>query len=126
MSKLIPQFPAGGEDSLETVTQQDYAAWVGQGPVSPRHQEMLSKSDRGIVMLRTMIRQAMEAVQRGEDPVGVVRNAAVNEPFIDLHFESEGQAQPLTRLASSRSAAPASCPSPCVVFGAPPHERRDR
>jgi hypothetical protein len=48
---------------------------------------MLSRSDRGITMYRSMLRSALEAVVRGEDPIGVVRDPAINEPSIHLEFE---------------------------------------
>jgi 5,5'-dehydrodivanillate O-demethylase len=85
--KQIPQRPTGKETLLETILQQDFSAWVGQGPVTPRHLEMLGKSDRGIAMFRSMLRQAIEDVQAGVDPIGIIRDPEENEPWVSLHFE---------------------------------------
>ena len=36
-------------------------------------------SDEGVILLRKMFKQSIEAVQRGEDPVGIIRDPAKNE-----------------------------------------------
>jgi 5,5'-dehydrodivanillate O-demethylase len=80
------------DDSLfafDSVLRQDFAVWLSQGPVAPRHLESLGRSDRGIVMYRMMLRQAIEAVERGEDPIGTIRDPAVNDPWVPLNFEGE-------------------------------------
>ena len=51
----------------------DYDAQVSQRPIALHALEHLVSHDRGIVMLRTMVRQGIRAVERGEDPTGVVR-----------------------------------------------------
>jgi hypothetical protein len=48
-------------------------------PVFPRciaihANEHLATSDRGVIMTREMLRAAVEAVARGEDPAGIVRD----------------------------------------------------
>ena len=49
----------------------DWEAQVGQGPITFHSEEHLASSDRGIVMLRRMFEQQVEAVAKGEDPLGV-------------------------------------------------------
>lgn len=49
----------------------DAEAMVSQGPVAARNHEHLASSDRGVIMVRQRIREALEAVERGEDPAGV-------------------------------------------------------
>jgi nitrite reductase/ring-hydroxylating ferredoxin subunit len=46
----------------------DYDAQVGQRPIARRALEHLGATDRGIVMLRKIVRDGINAVQRGEDP----------------------------------------------------------
>jgi 5,5'-dehydrodivanillate O-demethylase len=58
------------------VINQDILAWVGQGRIADRSKEYLSGSDRGIVMMRKRYFDEIEKVRRGEDPKGVVRDAA--------------------------------------------------
>ena len=61
------------------VMNQDFIAWVGQGAIADRTQEHLGLSDRGIVMIRQRFLAELEAIARGEEPKGVIRDAAKNE-----------------------------------------------
>ena len=49
----------------------DAAAMVSQGPVAARNREHLASSDRGVILIRQRIQEALDAVERGEDPAGV-------------------------------------------------------
>jgi hypothetical protein len=49
----------------------DWEAQTGQGPVSFHSEEHLRTSDRGIVLLRRLLEKQLDAVARGEDPIGV-------------------------------------------------------
>jgi nitrite reductase/ring-hydroxylating ferredoxin subunit len=49
----------------------DYEAQVGQGPVTLHSEEHLASSDRGIAMLRRLLRRQARAVAEGRDPAGV-------------------------------------------------------
>jgi 5,5'-dehydrodivanillate O-demethylase oxygenase subunit len=80
-----------GEYELTTFIAQDLMAWETQGPVCDRTQELTGVSDRGIYMFRNLLRQQIQAVQAGKDPVGVVRDPKINE-IIRFTF-SEGQAK---------------------------------
>ena len=44
---------------------------VSQGVIAHHSEEHLATSDRGIVMLRRLLRQQLEAVARGDNPAGV-------------------------------------------------------
>jgi nitrite reductase/ring-hydroxylating ferredoxin subunit len=46
----------------------DYDACASQGPIANRKGEHLGTTDRGVVMLRRMLTQAIRAVERGEAP----------------------------------------------------------
>ena len=82
-------FDANGKVVPNNIPQQDMLAWVSQGPISDRANEHLAASDSGITLYRRMLNEALDAVARGEDPIGVVRDRAENEPWIDLHREDE-------------------------------------
>jgi 5,5'-dehydrodivanillate O-demethylase len=60
------------------VMNQDFIAWVGQGRIADRTRERLVMSDRGIVMLRKQLHDDLAAIERGVDPLGVIRDPAVN------------------------------------------------
>jgi nitrite reductase/ring-hydroxylating ferredoxin subunit len=54
----------------------DYEAQVSQGPITLHSEEHLVRSDRGIVMLRSLLKRQVEAVARGENPNGVAFEGA--------------------------------------------------
>ncbi len=49
----------------------DYEAMVSQGPIARHSEEHLATSDRGIVMLRRLLKRQIEALAEGRDPAGV-------------------------------------------------------
>jgi 5,5'-dehydrodivanillate O-demethylase oxygenase subunit len=52
---------------------QDRMALETQGPIADRTIERLATSDRGIVMYREILEREIQRVERGLDPLGVVR-----------------------------------------------------
>jgi phenylpropionate dioxygenase-like ring-hydroxylating dioxygenase large terminal subunit len=50
----------------------DFDAQVGQRPIAVHGLEHLGTTDRGVIQLRKLIRDGIDAVQRGEDPLGVL------------------------------------------------------
>ena len=54
----------------------DYDAQTGQGPIAVHAREHLGNTDRGVVMMRRLIRQGIKDVQEGRDPLGIVRDGA--------------------------------------------------
>ncbi|MFM9968275.1 MAG: Rieske 2Fe-2S domain-containing protein [Burkholderiales bacterium] len=89
---------AAGEYNMEIVTAQDSMAWETQGAITDRTQEHLATSDRGVVMFRRMLKEQIEIVRNGGDPMGVVRDPAKNKIIeldsinerIGLYRSSEG------------------------------------
>jgi 5,5'-dehydrodivanillate O-demethylase len=68
---------------------QDRVAQEGQGSIYDRTAEHLGYTDRGVILLRRLHKESIEAVQNGLDPIGVIRDAAKNElirlkPYEDL------------------------------------------
>jgi 5,5'-dehydrodivanillate O-demethylase oxygenase subunit len=64
---------------------QDVVMWETQGVISDRTTEHLGASDKGIVLLRRTMFENIEKVQRGEDPLGIVRDP--NHGIIDTNFD---------------------------------------
>ena len=61
-------------DMTEQEHQQfpgDYEAQVGQGAVTLHSEEHFGQSDRGILMIRRMLGDQLEAISAGRDPIGV-------------------------------------------------------
>ena len=63
-------------------------AWVGQGAISDRTTEHLATSDKGILLYRKLLLENIEKVERGEDPIAVIRDAEINEPMIAIDRSS--------------------------------------
>jgi 5,5'-dehydrodivanillate O-demethylase oxygenase subunit len=76
----IPLKDSEGEFVLNTIVNQDFSAWVTQGPVTPRHLEHLGRSDLGVTMLRQWLSDNIAKVQRGEEPGALIRDPAINTP----------------------------------------------
>ena len=49
----------------------DWDAQVSQRPIAVHAIEHLGRSDRGVALVRRMIREGIETVQRGDDPLGI-------------------------------------------------------
>ena len=58
---------------------QDRAAQESQGAIYDRTTEHLAHTDRGVILLRRLYKESIEAVKNGLDPLGVIRDPAKNE-----------------------------------------------
>lgn len=76
-----------GRFTVESIIGQDMMAWVTQGPISNRSTERLGTSDKGVILYRSLLLEQVEKVERGEDPLGVIRDEAENEI---IHLPTEG------------------------------------
>jgi 5,5'-dehydrodivanillate O-demethylase len=71
--------------TLKHIIPQDHMAWETQGPIANRTVERLATTDRGVVMLRDLMKNEIAKVARGEDPMGVERDP--NHPVIDTNVD---------------------------------------
>jgi 5,5'-dehydrodivanillate O-demethylase oxygenase subunit len=81
--------PWGTEDGQyrrESIQGQDMMMFVSMGEIDFRN-EHLGESDKGVAFYRRTLLNECEKVARGEDPLGVVRDPAKNEPYIVLPYE---------------------------------------
>ncbi len=75
-----PRARHGGKPWLELTEEEhqqmpgDAEAMVSQGAIAVHAREHLATSDRGVIMLRKLLEREIDAVRRGEDPIGVVRD----------------------------------------------------
>ena len=67
-----------GEYRLDQVLAQDAMAWETQGAPTDRTQEHLGVGDEGIILLRKILREQIDTVRNGGEPLGVVRDAQKN------------------------------------------------
>jgi hypothetical protein len=49
----------------------DYEAQVGQGPITLHSEEHFGQSDRGVLMVRRMLREQLDLLEAGKEPAGV-------------------------------------------------------
>lgn len=63
---------------MKKVSAQDSMAWETQGAVTDRRQEHLGVADEGIILLRKLLKEQIEIVQHGQDPIGVIRDPEKN------------------------------------------------
>jgi hypothetical protein len=76
---------------------QDRVAQESQGAIYDRTKEHLGASDQGVIMLRNMIKESIEAVQQGKDPVWVIRDQRKNENItFDASMQEIGELAPNT------------------------------
>jgi len=71
----------------DTIQKQDYIAWAAQGPISDRTHEHLTATDKGVILYHKLLVESMDKVERGEDPLGIIRDPAENEPKIVIPRE---------------------------------------
>ena len=62
----------------------DFEAMVGQGPIALHSREHLATTDKGIAMLRRLLKRQVRVVAEGGDPIGV----AFNEKDAMLRFDA--------------------------------------
>jgi 5,5'-dehydrodivanillate O-demethylase len=67
-----------GNYRLDLIPAQDALAWESQGALTDRSREHLGAADRGVIMLRKLIREQIDVVKAGQDPLGVIRDPAKN------------------------------------------------
>jgi 5,5'-dehydrodivanillate O-demethylase len=118
--------PQSGDWIASHVINQDYVAWVGQGTIADRTQEHLGRSDRGVVMMRRRFLADIEAIERGEDPKGIVRDPEINRcisiPMIGRDLYINGLT--LEQLQSSPALVP-STPDQFPFLAGQPEAVRD-
>ena len=83
----LPYRHEDGRIVVETTKGQDMMAWITQGDISDRSTEHPVTSDRGVLLYRRLLLENIEKVERGEDPLGVVRDPAKNFPMIEIPRE---------------------------------------
>ncbi len=71
--------------TLQHIIPQDHMAWETQGPIANRTDERLATTDRGVIMLRDLMKSEIAKVARGEDPIGVERDP--NHSMIDTNVD---------------------------------------
>lgn len=67
-----------GDFLMDNNGSQDSMAWETQGPIRDRTIEHLGAGDRGVVLFRQVLKEQIEVVRNGDDPIGVIRDRQRN------------------------------------------------
>jgi 5,5'-dehydrodivanillate O-demethylase len=86
--RFTPLKTAPRKYRMDMVSAQDSMAWETQGELTDRATEHLGVGDEGVIELRKLLREQIERVQQGFDPLGVIRDPAKNQ-LIDLGVINE-------------------------------------
>jgi 5,5'-dehydrodivanillate O-demethylase oxygenase subunit len=73
-----------GRFNMTMVPAQDAMAWETQGGVTDRSQENIGASDIGVITLRKLLKEQIDIVRDGGEPMGVVRDPEKNKV---IHFD---------------------------------------
>ncbi|MEE8518946.1 MAG: Rieske 2Fe-2S domain-containing protein [Dehalococcoidia bacterium] len=84
-----PLTDESGAYILDNVLSQDMVAWYGQGEVADRTQEHLGVSDACVIAYRKLLKEQIEIVQKGGEPINVFRDpSTIERPELALVPES--------------------------------------
>jgi 5,5'-dehydrodivanillate O-demethylase oxygenase subunit len=101
----VPLKKDNGEYRLDYVLGQDMVAWTEQGEISDREEEHLGGSDVLVVAYRNLLREQIERVKAGQEPMNIFRDPAeIDSPELRIPGNQSGEA-PIrnTSLGSSVS-----------------------
>jgi 5,5'-dehydrodivanillate O-demethylase len=77
--EFFPMRNQQGQYRLDQVLVQDAMAWETQGAITDRTQEHLGIGDEGIIIFRKLLREQIETVRKGDEPLGVIRDPQMNQ-----------------------------------------------
>jgi 5,5'-dehydrodivanillate O-demethylase len=77
--RYVELLDENNEFAHQTLTfNQDYMSWSTQGPLAERDHEKLGESDKGIILFRRQLKQQMDLVSDGGQPMNVFREPGSN------------------------------------------------
>jgi 5,5'-dehydrodivanillate O-demethylase len=77
----LPGLDAQGHPTwsvMDVAGMQDMLMWHARGPIADRSMEELGSGEDGIILHRRLLEENLRRVERGEDPMGVMRDPARN------------------------------------------------
>ena len=95
----VPIYDESGGLIPDLVNHQDFVAWVTQGPLAERDMEKLGESDRGIILFRKQLRDQIEIVSDGGDPINVFRDPSKAQ-YLELPLERWPGLQEASRFST--------------------------
>ncbi|HEY6199695.1 MAG TPA: Rieske 2Fe-2S domain-containing protein [Candidatus Binatia bacterium] len=77
-----------GRFDLSTVPAQDAMAWETQGGIADRSLENLGVGDKGVIFLRKLLKEQIDLVKNGGEPMGMIRDPQKNK-IVELDVINE-------------------------------------
>jgi len=99
----VPLTDEKGEYTLDYVLAQDMVAWYAQGEITDRTEEHLGQSDACVVAYRQLLKEQIDIVAAGGEPINVFRDPAKAERP-ELRIPSRAGYQPFGRPGSLSAA----------------------
>jgi 5,5'-dehydrodivanillate O-demethylase oxygenase subunit len=99
----VPFLDERGRFLVDFVDGGDIMTWVTQGPIADRTRELLTATDRGVVLYRRLLLEQLDRVAQGDDPLGVLRGG--EDKIIDLPQEREKYGDGAAFLAEALDAS---------------------
>ncbi len=85
--RQVPLKDDDGYYILDWTFNQDYMAWATQGPLAHREKEILGESDKGIILFRKQLKQNLQIMEDGGEPMNVFRaNQVLHAPVEKVKF----------------------------------------
>ena len=104
-----PSLTPAGNPELSYTLGQDMVGWYSQGSIVDRSEERLGESDKGVILLRKMLKEQMAIVAKGGEPtINVFRDVVENE-WLDTVVHQDDRPAPgqITRASLSGNMGPA-------------------
>ncbi len=75
----VPSFEIPIQELPDFILGQDLVVWAAQGDIVDRSNERLAEIDKGLVMFRQMLKEQIDIVQAGGDPINTFRDPEKNQ-----------------------------------------------
>jgi len=90
----VPLQDEHGNYILDYVLGQDMVVWYAQGDITDRTQEHLTAADACLIYYRKLLREQIDVVQRGGEPMNTFRDPARNVGLrTPVHMREDGSAR---------------------------------
>lgn len=112
---VTPFVKGENEYFLDNVLGTDMMAWETQGEVLDRTKEHLGASDRGVAMIRQILKEEIKKVEEGNDPIAIQRDQIMEPEALNiantltdfsLHTKINGELQDRTFRAIKEGKIP--------------------
>ena len=84
----IPTRDENGDWIRDDIVAQDIMVMTAQGPIMDRSLELLGTTDTGVVKFRRLLKEQIELVQSGSEPINTYREPSENRRLVLPHSQN--------------------------------------